>query len=58
MILLNKKDINLIEIFPKDEACVQRMQDKKVKWLIEILREKYPDDTIREAIKSIVSTHN
>lgn len=55
---MNKKDINLIEIFPKDEACVQRMQDKKVKWLIEIIREKYPDDTIQEAIKSIVSTHN
>ena len=58
MILLNKKDINLVEIFPKDKAYMQRMQDKKVKWLIEILREKYPDDTIREAIKSIVSTYN
>lgn len=55
---MNKKDINLVEIFPEEKAYMQRMQDKKVKWLIEILREKYPDDTIREAIKSIVSTYN
>ena len=55
---MNKKDINLVEIFPEEKAYMQRMQDKKVKWLIEIIREKYPDDIIQQAIKSIVSTHN
>ena len=53
MIYLKKKDIKLIQIFPEDKAYIQRMQDKKIQWFIEILREKYQDDTIERAIKSM-----
>lgn len=58
MIYLKKKDIKLIQIFPEDKAYIQRMQEKKIQWFIDILREKYPDDTIERAIKSIALSKN
>lgn len=55
MISLSKNNITLVQIFPEDEESIEIIQQKKCKWIIEVLREKYPDRKIEEAIKILVA---
>ncbi|AYD21551.1 hypothetical protein E1H24_10775 [Clostridioides difficile] len=42
-------EINVIEIFPKDKAKLNKIEMDKASWFVNIISKKYPKEALNEA---------
>ncbi|EML6501426.1 hypothetical protein [Clostridioides difficile] len=45
--------INVIEIFPKDKAKLNKIEMDKASWFVNIISKKYPKETLNEAFSTL-----
>lgn len=48
-------EIKVIEVFPTDTEKLNNIEMAKAKWFINILRKKYPEEVLEEALKKLES---
>ena len=48
-------EIKVIEVFPTDTEKLNNIEMAKAKWVLNILRKKYPEEFLEEAFKKLES---
>lgn len=46
-------DIKVVEIFPKDQKELKKIEKSKAKWFINSIRKKYPEEVLEKAFKTL-----
>ncbi|EGT3638353.1 hypothetical protein EWL74_00765 [Clostridioides difficile] len=46
-------EINIIEIFPKDKAKLNKIEMDKASWFVNIISKKYPKEALNEAFSTL-----
>ncbi|MCC0650572.1 hypothetical protein [Clostridioides sp. ZZV15-6598] len=44
-------DIKVVEIFPTNPVALKKIEAAKAKWLVNVLRKKYPEEVLDKAFK-------